>query len=126
LCGGYGEGQIEEYWKINIRKYDLEMSELPGYYLSPEKNSALAVISLVSGIVGITLFPLIGSVVAIISGRSAKREIDESGGTLGGYNLAQAGLILGWIGLVFTILGFVIAFGVLGCSASVLVFFLGV
>lgn len=74
------------------------MSETPGYYLSPEKNSALAVLALVSGIFGITMFPLIGSVVALLFGRLAKREIEESGGTLGGYNLAQAGLILGWIG----------------------------
>jgi hypothetical protein len=96
------------------------MSETPGYYLSPERNSALAVVALVSGIVGITMFPMIGSVFALIFGRLAKREIDESGGTLGGYDLAQAGLILGWIGLALMFLGFSIAFGILGCSASVL------
>lgn len=101
------------------------MSETSGYYLSPEKNSSLAVISLVSGIVGITLFPMIGSIVAIISGRLALREIDESGGTLGGSNLAQAGLILGWIGFGLTLLGFCFAFGILGCSVIMFVFHLG-
>lgn len=101
------------------------MPETPGYYLSPEKISSLAVVALVSGTLGITLFPLIGSIVAVISGRLAKQEIDESGGTLGGNNLAQTGLLLGWIGLGLTLLGFCIAFGILGCSFLVLVFSLG-
>ena len=102
------------------------MSDTPGYYLSPEKNSSLAVVALISGILGVALFPLIGSIVAIISGRLAKREIDESGGTLGGINMAQAGMMLGWIGLALTLLGFSIAFGILGCSLIVFVFRLGI
>ena len=97
------------------------MSETPGYYLSPEQNSSLALIALVSGIFGITMFPVIGSIVAVISGRMAKREIDESGGTRGGSNLAQAGLILGWTGLVLSLLGCVMAYGVFGCSFIALV-----
>lgn len=102
------------------------MSETPGYYLSPEKNSLLSIIALISGIFGITLFPLTGSVVAVIAGRLAKREIDESGGTLGGYHIAQTGLILGWVGLALTILGFSIIFGVLGCSVILFVYQLSV
>lgn len=102
------------------------MSENPGYYSSSTKNSTLAVIALVAGILGITLFPLIGSIVAVISGPMAKREIDESGGTLGGESLAQIGLVLGWIGLALSLLGCFIAFGVIGCSVLVLMFSLGV
>ena len=43
----------------------------------------------------------------------AKREIDESGGTLGGENIAQIGIILGWIGL---------ALSLVGCCAALVVF----
>ena len=102
------------------------MSENPGYYSTSTKNSTLAIIALVAGILGVTFFPLIGSIVAVISGPMAKREIDESGGTLGGESLAQIGMILGWIGLALSVLGCCIAFGVIGCSFITLIFGQGV
>ncbi|MFC1996870.1 DUF4190 domain-containing protein [Chloroflexota bacterium] len=91
------------------------MSEYPGYY-SSAPNSTKAIITLVAGILGVTFFPLVGSIVAVILGPMAKREIDESGGTLGGKNLAQIGLILGWIGLGLSLCGCCIAVGVFGSS----------
>ena len=102
------------------------MSEKPGYYSSSPQNSTLAIIALVAGLLGITIFPLIGSVVAVIAGPMAKREIDESGGTLGGENLAQIGMILGWIGLALSLLGCCIAVGVFGFSFLLIMFGLGV
>lgn len=73
------------------------------------QNSSTAVISLVAGILGLTLFPFLGSIVAVITGRMAKKEIAESYGRLGGDNLAQIGLILGWIGLALGLVGCCIA-----------------
>lgn len=90
------------------------MSENPGNYSTSAPNSTLALIALVAGILGVTLFPLIGSIVAVIVGPMAKREIAESGGTLGGENLAQIGMILGWIGIGLSLCGCciaIIAFG---------------
>ena len=101
------------------------MSENSDYY-SSAPNSTLAIITLIAGILGITIFPLIGSIVAVIVGPMAKREIDESGGTLGGENLAQIGLILGWIGLALSVLGCCIAFGIIGFSFMMIMFGLGV
>ena len=77
------------------------------YYESPQTvpNSSMAILSLVAGILGLTMFPVIGSIVALITGSMAKREINESGGTLGGEGLAQAGIILGWIGVAVSVLG---------------------
>jgi len=92
------------------------MSEDPGYYASSAPNSTLAIVALVAGILGVSLFPLIGSLVAVIVGPMAKREIDESGGTLGGENLAQIGIILGWVGLALSLCGCCIAIGVFGFS----------
>jgi hypothetical protein len=66
-------------------------------------NSTKAIVSLVSGIIGIFLIPFIGSIVAVVSGHMAKREIRDSAGTLGGDGLATAGLILGYAGLVLWI-----------------------
>jgi hypothetical protein len=54
---------------------------------------------LIAGILGLTFLPFIASIVAVVIGRSAKAEIAASGGALGGEGLAQAGVILGWIGI---------------------------
>jgi hypothetical protein len=72
----------------------------------------MAVLSLVAGILGLTMLPVIGSIVAVITGPMAKREIFDSGGTLGGEGLAQAGIVMGWIGISLAVLGICI-FGVL-------------
>ena len=75
-------------------------------------TSSMAIISLVAGILGFTFLPLLGSIVAVITGPMAKKEIAQSGGTLTGESLAQAGLIMGWIGIILSVLGFCV-FGVL-------------
>ncbi|MEA3350809.1 MAG: DUF4190 domain-containing protein [Chloroflexota bacterium] len=76
------------------------------YSTAPSRpNSSMAVISLVAGILGLTLFPTIGSIAAVITGSLAKKEIQQSAGTLGGEGLARAGVILGWIGIALAILG---------------------
>jgi len=65
----------------------------------------MAVVSLVAGILGLSLFPFIGSIVAVITGNMAKNEIRDSRGALGGEGLAKAGVILGWIGVILGVLG---------------------
>ncbi len=73
-------------------------------YTSPP-NSSMAIVSLVAGILGLTFFPLVGSIVAVITAPMAIKEIRESGGALGGEGLATAGQILGWIGIGLSVLG---------------------
>lgn len=72
-------------------------------------NSSMAVISLIAGILGFTLFPLLGSIVAVITGYMARKEIQESAGTIGGEGLATAGLVMGWIGIGLSAIGLCIA-----------------
>ncbi len=55
-----------------------------------------AIISFVAGILGWTLLPLIGTVVAICYGRAALTEIRASHGAMQGEKLARIGLWLGW------------------------------
>jgi hypothetical protein len=64
------------------------------------RESPMAVAALVSGILCWCLLPLLGAVVAVVTGVSARREIRASGGTLGGWNMATVGLWLGAIHLV--------------------------
>ncbi len=76
-------------------------------------NSSMALISVIAGILGLTIFPFAGSVVALITATMAKKEIQESAGALAGEGLVKTGLILGWIGIGLTILGL--------CFAGVLI-----
>ena len=80
------------------------MTQQP-YSSSTPQNSTLAVVSLVAGILGVTFVPGIASVVAIITGSMAMKEIRESDGTLGGEGLAKVGMGLGWFAVVLTVIG---------------------
>jgi len=77
----------------------------PPYQPMPQQNSTTAIISLVAGILGLTIFPFIGSVIAVILGHMAKGEIARSNGTIGGGGAATFGLVLGYIGVGLSVLG---------------------
>jgi len=83
-------------------------------------TSGLAIGSLVASILGLTLIPTIGSIVGLILGYMAKRQIAESAGTVGGEGVAKAGIIIGWVGVGLTVLGIclVVAFFVLGLGGA--------
>lgn len=67
-------------------------------------TSSMAIVSLVAGILGWTLAPWLGSVVAIITGHMARSEIRRSNGAIDGDGLAITGLVLGWASIAITIL----------------------
>ena len=69
------------------------------YSPAPPTNT-LAIVSLVSGILSWFALPLLGAIVAIITGHMARNEIRNSYGTQGGDALALIGLILGYLNLV--------------------------
>ena len=71
----------------------------------PRQTSSLAVISLISGIASFFIVPLLGAIVAIITGNKAKRQIRQSRGRLGGSGMATWGKILGWINLAISFVG---------------------
>ncbi|MCF7750998.1 DUF4190 domain-containing protein [Bacillus subtilis subsp. subtilis] len=85
------------------------------------QTSSLAVVSLIMGIVGWTVFPFLGSLVAIVTGHMARAEIRRQPQALEGDGLAVAGLILGWlavIGSILVIVGFLLFFGGLALFAA--------
>jgi hypothetical protein len=67
---------------------------------STTRTSTTAIISLIAGILGILqAVPIIGPIVAIVTGHMAKSEIKKSGGMISGGGMATAGLILGYVTL---------------------------
>jgi hypothetical protein len=88
------------------------MSDLPELQnKAPLPTSSLSITSLIMGIVGWVLIPIVGGIIAVITGHMAKKEIRESKGLLGGDGLATAGLVLGYANLVL---------GLCGCLALIL------
>ncbi len=69
------------------------------------QTSSLAIVSLVAGILSWILVPFIGSIVAIITGHMARKEIRNAPERLEGDGLAIGGLLLGYRQLVLTVLG---------------------
>jgi Domain of unknown function (DUF4190)/GYF domain 2 len=66
-------------------------------------TSSLAVASLVLGLLGWNLLFMVGSILAIVFGHSALRDIRDSNGRIGGAGMATAGLVLGYIVLIGTL-----------------------
>lgn len=71
----------------------------PPYYAPPRPTNGLAIASMVLGIIWIFW---IGSILALVFGYIAKRQIAERGE--GGDGMATAGIVLGWIGVGFLVL----------------------
>jgi hypothetical protein len=79
---------------------------------APSVNG-LAIAAMVLGIVWIYW---LGSILALIFGYVAKGQIDRSEGQQTGRGFAIAGIVLGWVGVAFLILGFLVL--AIGSSTS--------
>ena len=89
--GGYGGG-----------------GQQPGFG-QPQQTSVLAIISLVTGIIAIICCICYGAgglfgIAALVTGFLGRKEINESGGQKKGQGLALAGMICGGVGVVLSIL----------------------
>ncbi len=77
-----------------------------------KKTSTLAIVSLSTGIAGIILgwnfVPFLASIIAVITGHMARKEIRNSNGMIEGDGLALAGLITGWAMIILSILGLIL------------------
>ena len=78
---------------------------------APSPTSTLSLTSLIMGILGWVFIPIVGGIIAVVTGHMAKKEIRESSGLLGGDGFATAGLVLGYSNL---------ALGVCFCLALLL------
>ncbi|KGM57493.1 membrane protein [Lysobacter arseniciresistens ZS79] len=65
----------------------------------------LAIVSLVSGLLGWTLLPVVGSLVAILTGHFARSEIRRAPESFEGDGFAVAGLVLGYAMVALATLG---------------------
>lgn len=82
-------------------------------------TSTMAIVSLIGGILGFTFLPLVGTVLALITGYMARNETRAVPPTASGDGLATAGIIMGWIQVGLVVVG-------VCCLVIYLVFFAAV
>jgi hypothetical protein len=76
---------------------------VPAYY-RPSTNG-MAVASMVLGILGMVgMIWIISPVLALVFGYVSKGQIDRSGGAQEGRGYAIAGIVLGWVGIAWSLL----------------------
>lgn len=110
---GYGQQQAYGQQQGYAQPYGV----VPGYgYPAPPKTNTLAVVSLISSIAGIVIIYGIGSIAGVITGHLALSQIKRT--NEGGRGLAIAGLIVGYVGVAFTVLVLIILFAIWGAFAT--------
>jgi uncharacterized membrane protein len=87
----------------------------------PKRTSALAIASLVTGILGWSFLPFVGSIVAVITGHMARAEIRRNPDSLDGDGLALVGLCLGWISIILSLVALFLLLLFFGGLAAILV-----
>lgn len=61
------------------------------------KTETMAIVSLVLGILSLTVLHFLAGIPAIVVGRSAREKIRANPGQMGGDGMARAGIVMGWI-----------------------------
>jgi hypothetical protein len=91
----------------------------PGVESDLLPTSTLAIVSLVSAILGFTFVPVIGTIVALVTGYMARSETRSIPPRTSGDGLATAGIIMGWIQVGLLVIG-------ICCTIAYLVFIVGI
>jgi hypothetical protein len=99
------------------------MSPVPPVAVYQPPTNGLAVASLVFGIISWFMCPLVGGIVAIITGHVARSQIRRTGES--GSGMAMAGLVLGYIHIAVTVVTFFIVVAVIGGLAALVAVFGG-
>ena len=84
-------------------------------YSMPLPTSTLAIVSLISGIIGFTFLPFLAGIIALITGYMARGETRSVPPRASGDGLATAGIVMGYIQIVLGVVVFccIIAYFVL-------------
>lgn len=82
-------------------------------------TSTLAIVSLVSAILGFSFIPVIGTIVALITGYMARNETRAIPPRFSGDGLATAGIIMGWIQVALWVIG-------ICCTIAYFIFIVGI
>jgi hypothetical protein len=83
-------------------------------------TSTLATVSLIAGILGFIMLPIIGGIVALWAGYAARKETRANPPTASGDGMATAGIVMGWIQIVLAVVGVCCAIAYFGFFAALI------
>jgi hypothetical protein len=83
------------------------------------KTNSLAIVSLVFGLAAWFALPVVASIVAIITGHLARRQIRDGRGLEDGDGLALGGLVLGYLHLAVVLLTVIVIVGLVVAGVGV-------
>ena len=83
-------------------------------------NSTMAMVSLVAAILGFTILPVIGTIVALVTGYAARKETRAVPPQASGDGLATAGIVMGWIQVGLAVIGVCCAIAYFGFFATLI------
>jgi hypothetical protein len=75
-------------------------------YPTGPKTNALAIVSLISSLVGLFIIPILASIVGVITGHMSLSQIKRTGEN--GHGMALAGVIIGWVSLGLWVIGIIL------------------
>lgn len=96
----------------------------PGYGASgygqgqPMGDHPKAQTAMILGILGLVCCGIFTAIPAYIIGNNAVKEIDASGGQYGGRGMANAGKILGLIGIILTVIWIILVIIIMATGAA--------
>ena len=92
----------------------------PNYGSPILPTSTLAIVSMISGILVFTAFPLLGSIVAVWTGYEARKETRAEPPRAAGDGMATAGIVMGWIGIGLAVVGICCVIAYFGFFATLI------
>jgi hypothetical protein len=105
--GGYTDYSVDKERDQNPVQEILVEAERPKKWTSRasvKETNRLAIVSLISSLLGLSLLPGIASSVALVAGYKARKNILISEVAEKGLGIARAGILLGWIGVIVGVL----------------------
>jgi competence protein ComGC len=97
-------GHFEQNQAAQIQKSNVMNEDIPPLTINtPPKTSALAVWSLVLGILSLACFSIFAAIPGVICGHKALSRIKYSDGRISGQGLAIGGLVTGYLGIAWAI-----------------------
>jgi hypothetical protein len=104
----YSQPYQQPYGNQYAPQYSPE--DAPQPYAPGRPTNSMAIVTLIAGIAGLTVLFFVGSIVAVITGPIARRQIAQTGEEGGG--LATAGIVMGWIGIAIGGIGLILAIAI--------------
>ena len=119
----YGQGEQQYGQPYGQQQYGQPVQGygVPQAWQGPTQTESRAIIALVCAIASWVVLPLLPAIAALMVGKTARQEIERSGGRLTGDGMVTAARVIAWVNIALCVLVvalFVLGFGFFAVSAT--------